>query len=427
MRRLLDIVAPLRPASGETGYRQALRWAALPVTNRRWAAPLCALALGFGLFAGVAIGPGTTGSLATGAAPVIEIPGLLAGDDGEAEEGEAEAAGIATAGGDGGELSLPAESSPTGSTSSFPEVEAPESSEATSSPPPARDPVPAGEEEPVQEEEEAQVLAGVVVHANPAAGSYTVAEAGGLLSAVHSAKLPVAGTRVSVPVRTLANGTFAEAAPRAQKGKTMRAGFAGIVTFVDPNPVAPAYTVSKRGISVLVRVRPDPTGAPAVLPGLGAYATVSVEIEKTQPVSTVPPPPMAEAPAPGAPAPTCAADPALPPPPAPVAVLWQSQLDADGAPFASGDLEGVVMAVCATEGKLLLSADDLRQSGKDILLTVPQSIDTGTLKTGDSVAATAAIATDGALSLTGLASDERAQGADDAASAQGDLVSQQPR
>lgn len=428
-RRLLDLIAPVRPVRGDRGYRRVLRWAALPVTNRRWAAPLCALALGFGLFAGVAIGPGTTGSLATGAAPVIEIPSLLAGDEsaGEGEsEGEApaQAGGLAEAGGGGDEASFPSESS-SGSISSFPEVETPESSEAESAPP-AKNPPPTNEEEPVEEKEEAQILAGVVVHANPAAGSYTVVEAGGLLSAVHAAKLPTPGAKVSVTVRTLANGTFAEVGPRKQKGKTTRADFAGIVTFVDGDPARPAYTVSKRGVSVLVRIPPDPTGAAAVLPQLGAYARVAVTIEKATPASAVPPP-VAAPPAPVVPAPTCVPDPTLPVPPAPVAVLWQSQLDADGAPFASSDFEGVVMAVCPAEGKLLLSADDLRQSGKDILFTVPSSIDAGKLKPGDSVAATAAIEAGGALTLTGLAGDEQTKGADDAASAQGELVSHQPR
>jgi hypothetical protein len=67
------------------GYRQVLRWVALPVTNRRWAAPLSALALGFGLFVGVAIGPSAAGTLATGA-QIIEIP-LLAGAGGAGGDG----------------------------------------------------------------------------------------------------------------------------------------------------------------------------------------------------------------------------------------------------------------------------------------------------------------------------------------------------
>ena len=123
-------------------------------------------------------------------------------------------------------------------------------------------------------------MAGLVVHANPAAGSYTVVEAGGLMSAIHAAKLPAPGAKVSVPVRTLANGTFAEDGKRKQIGKRTSASLTGVVTFVDADPAAPAYAVSKRGVSVLVRVHPDPAGVAPVLPQLGAYASVTVEIEK---------------------------------------------------------------------------------------------------------------------------------------------------
>jgi hypothetical protein len=432
MRRLRDIVAPVRPAGSVTGYRRILRWAALPVTNRRWAAPLCALALGFGLFAGVAIGPGTSGSLATGAPSVIEIPSLLSSDEGAAEEGseeEAESGGFAeSSGGSGGgeeASAFPSEASSSEFIPSFSEVESPESPEPSESTPGPKETSPKAEAEP---EEETQPVSGVVVHANPAAGSYTVAESGGLLNAVHAAKLPVPGAQVSVPVRTLANGTFAEAGQRKQTGRKPQTSLAGIVTFVDAAPAAPAYTVSKRGVSALVHVHPDPTGAPAALPQLGAYATVAVDIEKAPPASQAAAPPATEV-APPATPPTCTPDPAKPPPatPAPVALLWQRQLDADGAPFASSDFEGVVMAVCPAEGTLLLSADDLRESGKDLLFAVPKSIDTGKLVAGDSVAATAAIEAGGALNLTGLASDERTKGADDTATAQGDLVSHQPK
>lgn len=89
------------------GYRQVLRWAALPVTNRRWAAPLSALALGFGLFVGVAIGPSTAGSMATGAAQIIEIP-LLGGSAGAGGDGGGNttvAPTVGASGGDGGATS----------------------------------------------------------------------------------------------------------------------------------------------------------------------------------------------------------------------------------------------------------------------------------------------------------------------------------
>ena len=237
-----------------------------------------------------------------------------------------------------------------------------------------------------------------------------------------------------MPVRTLANGTFAEAGKRRQTGKRTGASIAGIVTFVDPDPAASAYAVSKRGVSMLVRVRPDPTGAAPALPQLGAYATVTVDIEKPPagaglPLAAAPvPTEAAVAPAPPAVPPGCAPDPAHPVTvPAPATLLWQRRVEADGAPFASSDFAGVVTAICPEEAKLALSGDDLRQSGKDIVFEVPKSIDLDSLKVGDSVAATAAIEAGGTLRLTGLAGDERTKGADNAKAAQGDLASQMPK
>jgi hypothetical protein len=428
-KRLLDLVAPVRPPGGDRGYRRLLRWAALPVTDRRWAAPLSALALGFGLFAGVAIGPGVGGTLATGAPQVIEMPSLLGGEDGGGEEAEGEASpeggGIAAGGGGGEAEAPPLEAGSSALEPSFPEAQTPPGGESEPTTAPAGEPE--DEAEP-EEEEEAQTLAGLVVHVNPAAGSYTVVETGGLMSAVHAVKLPAAGAKIAVPVRTLANGTFAEAGRRKQTGERTGAEIAGIVTFVDP--AAPAYAVSKRGVSVLVQVRPDPTGAAPVLPQLGAYATVSVEIEKPPPAAAVVPPavPPVTSEAVLPPPPTCTPAPAQPlPVPAPTEILWQAKLEADGAPFSSSDFEGLVTVVCPAEAKLAISADDLRQSGKDVLFTVPKSIKTGELKPGDSVAVTAAFEADGSLRLTGLASDEHSKGADDTAAAQGDLASHAPK
>lgn len=409
--------------------RLFVRAAALPVTDRRWAAPLCAAALGLGIFAGVAIGPGTSGSFATGVPPVIELPGLLGEADGGGDSAVAEAGGGEAVSEGGEEAAGEAFSEAEAGASfeaGFPEEEAEDPAEPSA-------PTPTGPAEEPEPEEPAQVLAGVVVHANPAAGSYTVVESGGLMNAVHAAKLPAPGAKVSVPVRTLANGTFAEDGKRKQTGKRTSASVAGIVTFVDPDPAAPAYAVSKRGVSMLIRVRPDPTGAAPALPQLGAYATASVEIEKPPAGAGLPPAAApiltdaAAAPAPP-PDPACAPDPAQPVTvPAPPAILWQQELEADGAPFASSDFAGVVTAICPEEAKLALSGDDLRQSGKDIVFEVPKSIDLGKLKVGDSVAAAAAIEADGTLRLTGLAGDERTKGADDAKAAQGDLASQAPR
>lgn len=435
------------------GYRQLLRWAALPVTNRRWAAPLSAVALGFGLFAGVAIGPGAAGTLATNAAQIIEIPGFSGGtntgSDGGNEGGGPSAAAASSAGGapGGGGGSIPS-SEP--ALPSFAPVAAsePESGESTEGP----ERSPQTESSPPKESSkpEEETLSGVVLHVNPAAGSYTLAEAGGTLDAIHAAKAPQPETKVRVPARLLGNGTFAEAGTRTRSGTRARATFSGTVTYLDPTPGAPAYTVSKRGVSVLVHVHPDPAGAAPALPALGAFANVAVDIERPQPpastsTSTSPAPvaepaatsPSEPAQAPAAPAaapapatpPGCSPDPSQPPLPAfePGAVLWQRQVSAEGAPFTYGDFAGIVEAVCADSGQLLVSADDIREDLHDLLFTVPATIDTTKLKVGQSVLATATIGTDGSLALTGLASDERTKGADDAKAAQGDLAPSKPK
>jgi hypothetical protein len=415
IKRFWDIVAPMRPARPERGYRRVLSWAALPVTNRRWAAPLCALALGFGLFAGIAISPGTSGSRAT-APQIIALAGT-------SEEGEAEEPAAAEEGGF---------EEPTGEEESFPEAseeffEEPFEEEAPPEETFDEEPL---EEEPVEDpagepEEETQTLSGVVVHANPAAGSYTLVESGGLLTAVHAAKLPAPGTKVEVPARILANGTNAEAGARQRTGTKRAASISGIVTFVNPDPAAPSYAVSKRGVSLLVRVHPDPTGAVPPLPVPGAFATVEVDVEAPPPpAAPLPLPPGATAPV-APPVPSCAPDPAAPAPPAPVAALWQRTIEADGAPFASSDIAGVVMGICP--GQLLLSGDDMREAGKDMVVTVPGSIDVSALKPGDSIAATAEIEAGGVLKLTGLASDERTKGADDADATQGELIPQETK
>jgi hypothetical protein len=407
------------------GYRQLLRWAALPVTDRRWAAPLSAVALGFGLFVGVAIGPGAAGTLATGVPQVIELPGFSGGDEEEVsgEGGGGSAAIASTAGGSSGSESAPmtaGSSSTEFVPSAFDEAEAPLEPAPESEPAVTEAPPPAEETTAT----EVQTLAGVVVHVNPQASSYALAEAGGTLDAIHAAKLPAPGTKLSVLVRLLANGTFAEAGKRKQAGRQARASFDGIVTFVDPDPMAPVYAVSKRGASVLVHVRPDPTRAVSPLPALGAYATVAVEIEtapsvEATSVETEPPvAPEVEAPAPP---PGCVPDPGLVSPP-PATILWQRQIEADGAPFAYADFAGVVTGVCGDEAKLLLSADDSREAGTDLALSVPEEIDTSKLEPGQSVVATATIEVGGALTLTGLASNERTKGADDVKTTQGDLV-----
>lgn len=369
---------------------QALRGASLVVTDRRWAAPLSAAALGFGIFAGVAIGPGTEGTLATGAQQIIELPSSGGGDGQSAGGGGAAAPSESVLPSGGGEAVGFDEALP----SSLPL--APEVTEPL--PPPAAKPAakPTSAAEGGEEEEDAEVQAmeGVVVHANPAAGSYAMAIKGGELVSVHAAELPKPGAKLSASLRRLANGTFAEAEDlEGEKQKATQVSFRGAVTFADPNPTSPAYTVSGRGASLLVRVEPDPTGVAPSLPAIGTYVTVTAKWE----------------------------GPADPTDPKAAPLLVQSKIEVEpGPPSTYLDLAGVVKEVLP-DGHFLLSADDNRESEADLTLAVPGEIDATALKPGDSYLATAEVGEDGSLTLKGIASDEHSKGADEAKSAQGDL------
>jgi hypothetical protein len=359
---------------------QALRGASLVVTDRRWAAPLSAAALGFGIFAGVAIGPGTTGSLATGAQQIVQIPSS-GGGDGQSGGGGGPLASTATAPapveGEGGgfEEAIP---------SSVPLASEPVEPLPVPADEAAAKPAPAGEPEEEEEEAETQKLKGTVVHANPAAGSYAMAIKGGELVSVHAPELPTPGTNLEASLRRLDNGTFVEAGDlEEEKKEATEATFRGAVTYTSPDPAAPAYAVSGRGTSLLVHLAPDPTGAAPALPPIGTYVTVTASFDSG---------------------------------------LRQEKVETEpGPPSTYLDLAGIVKEVLPETNQLLLSADDNRESEADLTLAVPSEIDITKLKSGDSYLATAEVDPDGSLKLSGIASDEHTRGADDPASAQGDL------
>jgi len=388
-------------------YESTMRALAKVVTDRRWAAPLSAMALGFGLFLGVAIGPGVSGSVAGAPGQIVAVP-IPSSDDDPAPVAAEEP---------GGEEFL-AEEEPYEEEESFEEpyeeefIEeeaAPEAEpETEESAPPAPEP------EADEGETEAVALKGTVVRANPEAGSYTLAAPSGELVSVHAPKLPRAGTKLALEATPLPNNTFAEAS-REKAGAAAGASFSGVVTWVDPDPADPAYTVSGRGSSLLVHA--DPANL-AGLPALGAYAKVGVAIEPlpapAEPAPTLVPPPTP---------PSCAPDPSLALPPAPATRLVETKLELEASdPATYVDLAGVVTALCPASGQVLVSADDLRESGADLTLTVPAKIKTAKLKLGDSLLATAEVDAAGALTLAGLASDEGLKGAADQHSAQGDLA-----
>ena len=269
------------------------------------------------------------------------------------------------------------------------------------------------------------MVKGTVIHVNPLASSYVLSSRSGQMNAIHARQLPRAGAKLEVPVRELANGTYAEAGDIKRTGSAKSALFQGIVTFADPT--TGAYTVSSKGVSVLVHADSDESPSP---PRVGAQLAVTARLgpppddtANAPPPSETPTPPTSPAPAPPAGrAAGCGAAP-LPPDPPDTSLTELSRV-VQVASVDYSDFEGIVQGVCGR--KLVLSADDLRESGEDISLPLAKGsgINLSSISPGDVVDATGTIhARTAALSLTGISSDEGIKRADDPDLKQGDQSS----
>ena len=101
-------------------------------------------------------------------------------------------------------------------------------------------------------------------------------------------------------------------------------------------------------------------------------------------------------------------------PRAPETALDQLQVDRTSKePEAATDVEAVVQGVCRTDRKLIVSADDVRESGHDISIAIPEDFKLAPLKPGLVLKLGADIGAAGALSLNSVAGDEGARGAED--------------
>src|SRR5262249_53520722 len=91
----------------------------------------------------------------------------------------------------------------------------------------------------------------------------------------------------------------------------------------------------------------------------------------------------------------------------------------------SATAEAVVQTVCPGDSppKLVLSADDIREAGRDLAeLDVPSGIALAKLSPGEAVQFALDIAADGGLTLKGITSDQGAAGANDPSQGQGSLA-----
>jgi hypothetical protein len=270
---------------------------------------------------------------------------------------------------------------------------------------------------------------GTVVRVNPVAQSYTLAS-GSTLTSIHAGSLPRVGDKVETPVRKLKNTTYAEDGTRTQQGSADQASFSGTVTYCadvdDPSAVCDGsvpesgeyvYTVSRIGSSILVRLPGSPPAAPP--PPVGSVVDVGVRIDPFS--ALTPPDPPRDDPSPCNPADGEASG--LPSPPVtPTASLVQTSLAIKPEPAQLADLEAVVQAICP--GRVVLSADDIRESGRDLLPVAAPGLDLGRLQPGQAVYANVAVGGDAAhtLTLSGITSDHGLIGADDPSQGQGTLT-----
>jgi hypothetical protein len=279
------------------------------------------------------------------------------------------------------------------------------------------------------------------VHVNPAARSYAITRGSSQLAPIHSARLPEPGAKLKVPLRLLANQTYRELDGRVKLGRAENVRFAGNVTFTGTvpgesrdDPAVRVYTVSSRGVSVLVRMPEDPDLKP---PAPGDSVIVDAELVPAPGAPAAPAPAERgrQSPSSGGAAPkrgaTAAAagvcaTPSGPQPDPGVeseVVLRQTKLErAEGISLKHSDLEGVVQG-CVDEDTLVISADDVRESGQDLSLDVApgSGIDLDQLRVGQSITATGERDEGEPFTrISGLSSDQGVDGANDPGTAQGD-------
>ncbi|MBM3668291.1 MAG: zinc ribbon domain-containing protein [Actinobacteria bacterium] len=270
-------------------------------------------------------------------------------------------------------------------------------------------------------------VSGTVIFNNPVAGSYSVSS-GGAMSAIHtdtSPKMPVPGTKVKIPVRQLANRTYAEHGKRQINGEATKATFTGIVTDSRGTLVPGArdtYTVSGHGSSVLVYGPDDPTGT-LMPPTVGKIVTVTTNI-----LGAVPPPP---APAAAPPAYSCPIpSPAFPRPAVtPVRQLQQGSASGDlvvqPTEAKTASISTVVQATCSAAPKqFLFSSDSIRERMADISPFADSGVLLSGVTSAEPIIASVTLkpATNEVIEVNGTASDNGIAGADDASTAQGNLV-----
>lgn len=395
---------PVKPAGG----RQRLRDWRFPVRyrlpDRRDLAAYGLMALAFGLMVGIAIGP----ALATvsGAAQVI------AG----AQPAPAAAAGAEPPDSPGYELGSPSGS--TGSDSAPTADPAPLEPAPTPVSVPAADPASEprsdptvysdggsdreGGDEPGEEADDgATPLDGTVAGATPSGRIYAVADRAGNLLALHADDAPEVGTRLTVGILPLANGTFLQAAARKERSQAGKVTLRGVVTWIDEN--AGLAVLSARGASLALDLTALATsvgveeeagvgaeGATLPLPeGLAVGSQVEVDVQI----------------GPAAAGPSGDAERARP-------RMRATSITVDPTEPAPLELNGPIREVDRTARTVRIAADGFGEVDALIEVRLPARLDPRLIRKGGTYSLTAEAAPDGALRATGVrANGSRAEAA----------------
>jgi len=232
---------------------------------------------------------------------------------------------------------------------------------------------------------------GTVVHRNAKAGTFTVATGKGRLFAIHSDSSPGVGTKVKVGVRKLANRTYGATTLVAGKHRS-KARLHGRVSHVSADGTS--YTVSSRGVSMLVHTRPG-----GAAPAVGTIVTVSgtLEEEDQNEEATAEDQDQNEG------------------------NLEEEDLQEEGEDTDGFVVEGTILEINTLERTLTISSDDDQESGETDVVKVPPSFDMSLFSVGQEVELNVLPLGGGQFELLGSADDEGEQGADEDEDDQGEL------
>lgn len=279
-------------------------------------------------------------------------------------------------------------------------------------------------------------LSGTVAQVNPYADSYALAIGNGPLTSVHSADPPEIGERIKVKVVELFNGTYGQVGkPQVEKAtrsapakktttkqslnrtpRTTEATveFSGTVSYRDT--IRGIYTVSSLGVSALVHL-PDGS-VNSEIPEVGDLVQVKAKVQELSRMGLG-----REVDEPSAaPREVTGCNPEASYPTEPVGSetrLVEESHTVTLTGLTNYSVAGIVQRSCEEDSQLIVSADDLNESGEDLSFAAPEEFDLDLLGLGQSFILYLQRDEQGGMEVLGLVSDHGRSGADDDASAQG--------